>query len=196
MNILAIADVESSALWNHYSENKLTDIDLIVSCGDLDPRYLSFLVTFANVPLLYVHGNHDDCYDRLPPEGCICIDDKIYVHNGIRFLGLGGCLPYKKGKHMYSEAQMEKRIRKIKRQIRKHHGFDVLVTHAPARGIGDASDLPHRGYEAFLTLLNFYQPAYMVHGHVHMQYDYTLPRTNQLGETTIVNAYEKYCITV
>ncbi len=194
MKIMAIADLESSALWNHYNENRLVDTDLIVSCGDLDPRYLSFLVTFANVPLLYVHGNHDDCYDRIPPEGCICIDDTIYVHNGVRFLGLGGCVPYKKGKHMYSEAQMQKRIRKVSRQIRKHGGFDVLVTHAPVRGIGDSEDLPHRGYEAFFSLLRQYNPSYMLHGHVHMQYDYTLPRENVYENTKIINAYEKYFI--
>ena len=35
------------------------EYDLILSCGDLSARYLSFLVTMARCPLLYVHGNHD-----------------------------------------------------------------------------------------------------------------------------------------
>lgn len=90
MNIMAIADTESTALWDHYNANPITNTDIILSCGDLDPRYLSFLVTCTNVPLLYVHGNHDEKYDTIPPEGCICIDDKIYVHEGVRILGLGG----------------------------------------------------------------------------------------------------------
>ncbi len=192
MRIMAIADLESPALWNHYKPEHLQKADLIVSCGDLNPHYLSFLVTFANVPLLYVHGNHDDTYDRIPPDGCICIDDRIYVHEGVRFLGLGGCLPYKNGKYMYSEAQMTRRIRRLSRQLRRYGGFDVLVTHAPARGIGDGADLPHRGYEAFFPLLEKYKPAYMLHGHVHMQYDYSLKREQSYQETTIINAYEKY----
>ncbi|MCD8217732.1 MAG: metallophosphoesterase family protein [Clostridiales bacterium] len=192
MKIVAIADAESSALWNHYNENKLTDVDLIVSCGDLDPRYLSFLVTFANVPVLYVHGNHDNSYDRIPPEGCICIDDQVFEYGGIRFLGLGGCIPYNDGKYMYSEKQMQQRIRRVSRKIRKHGGFDVLVTHAPLRGIGDAEDLPHRGYESFFPLLDKYHPSYMLHGHVHVQYDYKLKRENAYQDTTIINAYEKY----
>ena len=100
MKILAIADVESKYLWDYFEKSKLEGIDLIISCGDLDPRYLSFLATFTSAPVLYVHGNHDDKYERIPPEGCICIDDKIYVHEGIRILGLGGCLPYKPGKYM------------------------------------------------------------------------------------------------
>lgn len=192
MKIMAIADVESKALWEHYNSNRLDDTDLIVSCGDLDPRYLSFLVTCANIPLLYVHGNHDECYDRTPPDGCICIDDRIYVHNGIRFLGLGGSFPYKDGKYMYTESQMKRRIRRMSRQLRRYNGFDVLVTHAPAYGIGDGEDPAHRGYEIFLPLLEKYKPAYMLHGHIHMQYDYTLKRENPYQETTIVNAYEKY----
>ena len=82
MKILAIADVESKYLWDYFEKSKLEGIDLIISCGDLDPRYLSFLATFTSAPVLYVHGNHDDKYERIPPEGCICIDDKIYVHEG------------------------------------------------------------------------------------------------------------------
>lgn len=191
MKILAIADVESKALWEHYNLNRLNDTDLIVSCGDLDPQYLSFLVTCANVPLLYVHGNHDECYDRKPPEGCICIDDRIYEYNGIRFLGLGGSYPYKDGKYMYSEAQMEWRIRRLKRQLRRYKGFDVLVTHAPAQGFCDCEDYAHQGYKAFLPLLEKYQPRYMLHGHVHLQYDCSLKRQCPYHETTVINAYEK-----
>ena len=80
MKIMAIADIESKALWDHYNLNRLEDTDLIISCGDLDSRYLSFLVTCTNVPLLYVHGNHDNHYAKLPPEGCIDIDGKIFVY--------------------------------------------------------------------------------------------------------------------
>ena len=87
MKILAIADEESKYLWDFFEKSKLEGIDLIISCGDLDPRYLSFLATFTSAPVLYVHGNHDDKYERIPPDGCICIDDTIYVHEGVRILG-------------------------------------------------------------------------------------------------------------
>ncbi|MCD8301145.1 MAG: metallophosphoesterase family protein, partial [Clostridiales bacterium] len=186
MRIMAISDQESPALWDHYNANPIDDVDLIVSCGDLDPRYLSFLVTCSNLPLIYVHGNHDAKYNSIPPEGCICIDDMVYVHDGIRFLGLGGCYPYKEGEYMYSESEMKRRIQKVSWQLRRLGGFDVLVTHAPARGLGDEDDLPHRGYKAFYPLLDKYRPAYMIHGHVHKQYDYLLKRENRYGGTTII----------
>ena len=97
--------------------------------------------------LLYtsVHGNHDEKYDQTPPEGCICIDDKIYVHEGIRILGLGGCMPYKPGKYMYTEKEMKRRLLHIKHQLIFYRGFDILLTHAPAQGLGDGDDHAHQG---------------------------------------------------
>ena len=50
MKILVIADVESPYYWDFYSEDKLKGIDLIISCGDLNPNYLSFLTTFNPFP--------------------------------------------------------------------------------------------------------------------------------------------------
>lgn len=90
MRILAIADEESKYLWDYFQKEKLEGIDLILSSGDLNPNYLSFLATFTTAPVLYVRGNHDDKYEKTPPDGCICIEDQIYVHEGVRILGLGG----------------------------------------------------------------------------------------------------------
>ena len=90
MKILLLADEESKYYWDYFEKSKLEGIDLIISCGDLAPQFLSFIATFAKVPILYVHGNHDSCYDETPPDGCICIDDDVYVYNGVRIAGLGG----------------------------------------------------------------------------------------------------------
>ena len=69
MKILLVSDQENPALWDYYMPGKLDGIDLILSCGDLDAEYLSFLVTMGRAPVLYVHGNHDGSYDVKPPEG-------------------------------------------------------------------------------------------------------------------------------
>ena len=68
MKILAISDEECPALWDYYTPGRLADYDLIISCGDLNAKYLSFLVTMAKCPVLYVHGNHDVNYDQVPPR--------------------------------------------------------------------------------------------------------------------------------
>lgn len=197
MKILVIADEPDKSLWDYYDESKLKGLDLILSAGDLPPAYLSFLVTFSNCPLLYVHGNHDDVYEKKNPDGCVCIDDRVYVHEGVRIFGLGGSMRYKPGTWQFTEKEMQKRVRKASFQLWKNHGFDILLTHAPLQGYGDQSDFAHRGFASFKPLLDKYQPRFMVHGHVHMNYAAFIPRTIQYSEnTTIVNAYKRYTIEV
>lgn len=194
MKILAIADEESAYLWDYFEKSKLQGIDLIISCGDLDPRYLSFLATFTTAPVLYVHGNHDDKYERIPPDGCICIDDKIYVHQGVRILGLGGSMRYKPGSYQYTEWQMKNRVRKLWFSLLRHGGFDILVTHAPAYQLNDGMDLPHQGFQVFRTLMEKYKPQYFLHGHVHMSYGRKHKRYDTYQDTQVVNAFERCVI--
>lgn len=194
MKILLVADEPSKALWDYYDGEKLKGIDLILSAGDLPPQYLSFLVTFANCPLLYVHGNHDGVYDQKPPDGCIDIDGRVYDFEGVRIFGLGGSMEYSQGPHQYTEKQMASRVRKSWFSLRRSRGFDILLTHAPIRGVDDQEDLPHRGFQVFDALLERYQPRYMVHGHVHMNYAYQVPRTLRHRETTVINAFERYVL--
>ena len=117
MKILFLADEESKKLWDFFRKEDFEGVDLIISCGDLDPRYLSFLATFTSAPVLYVCGNHDDKYEQIPPEGCICIEDQIYVYKGVRILGLGGSMRYKPGIHQYTEWGMRNRVRKLWLQL-------------------------------------------------------------------------------
>ena len=78
MKLLLLSDKESPYLWDYYQPGRLSGYDLMLSCGDLNPKYLSFLVTMGRARLLYVHGNHDTGYERTPPEGCECIEDKSH----------------------------------------------------------------------------------------------------------------------
>ena len=192
MRILVIGDHESKSLWDFYEPSKLEDIDLIISCGDLSPRYLSFLVTMAHAPVLYIHGNHDDKYEMTPPEGCICVDDDLYVYNGIRILGLGGSMRYRYGTHQYTEKEMRTRIRKLWMKLIRYKGFDILLTHSPAKDINDGEDLPHQGFECFRTLLEKYKPKYFIHGHVHMSYGRKYKRIDHYQDTVIINGYDQY----
>ena len=65
---------------------------------------------------------------------------------------------------------MSGRISALGRRIRSSGGFDILLTHAPIRGLGDQEDLCHRGFDCFGPLLDRWRPAVMVHGHVHQAY--------------------------
>lgn len=191
MRILAIADEESKYLWDFFEREKLEGIDLILSSGDLDPSYLSFLSTFTTAPVLYVHGNHDDKYEKRPPEGCICIEDQIYVHEGVRILGLGGSMRYRPGVNQYTEKEMSKRVKKLWFQLLCKGGFDILLTHSPAYQLNDGRDLPHQGFQVFNTLLEKYNPRFFIHGHVHMAYGRQHKRYDKYGETHVINAFER-----
>ena len=194
MKILTLADEECAALWDYYMPGRLKEYDLIISCGDLKASYLSFLVTMARCPVLYVHGNHDTGYSLKPPEGCDCIDDHFVVYNGIRILGLGGCRKYHPGPHQYTEKEMRRRIQKLKFQLWKHKGVDIVVTHAAPEGLGDDEDMAHWGFQALRDLIEKYHPAYLVHGHVHMTYGSHIPREMEHEGTKVINAFERYVI--
>lgn len=192
MKILTLSDQECPALYDYYVPGRLKEYDLIISCGDLNAKYLSFIVTMARVPVLYVHGNHDGDYDRNPPEGCDCIDDDLIVYNGLRILGLGGCRKYHSGPHQYTEKEMRKRIRKLWWKLWRHKGVDIVVTHAPPAGVGDDSDTAHRGFEALLELIDKYHPKYLLHGHVHMNYGMDQTRVREYHGTKVINTCERY----
>ena len=196
MKILCLADEENKAYWDYFRKEKLDDIDLILSCGDLKADYLTFLVTMGHAPLLYIHGNHDEGYRTRPPEGCDCIEDKLIIFNGLRIAGLGGSRLYSGGKNQYSEREMKNRIWKLGWQIRRAGGVDIVLAHAPVRGFGDGDDYAHMGFEAFLPLLDRYKPRYLIHGHVHMEYGRDIARVLRRGDTTIINAYERYTLEV
>ena len=196
MKILTISDEECGALWDYYTPGRLDGYDLIISCGDLSSHYLSFLVTMAKCPVVYVHGNHDGSYDQRPPEGCDCIDDHIVTFNGVRILGLGGCRRYHPGPHQYTEKQMRRRIARLRWKLWRMGGVDIVVSHAAPEGLGDADDRAHWGFAALRELIDKYQPKYLVHGHVHMSYGYNIPRELDHNGTKVINAYERYTIEI
>lgn len=194
LKILFISDEPFPALWDYFEASRLEGIDLIISCGDLPPQYLSFLATFFQGPVLYVYGNHDDCYLDTPPDGCTCIDGQVYEFEGIRIAGLGGSMKYRHGNFQYTERQMFFRTIRLQYQIHRHKGLDILVSHAPAYGMNDGKDLPHRGFRCFYRLLDKYCPRYFVHGHMHFSYNPSQKRVSMYEETTVVNACERYVV--
>ena len=194
MKILCVADTELPYLYEYYNPQRTKGVDLIIACGDLKAKYLEFLVTMVNVPLLYVRGNHDTAYQEEPPEGCICIENRIHDFNGLRIMGLGGSMRYNNSPFMYTEGQMRWRIRRMYRRLLIFEGFDILVTHSPARGYGDLDDLPHTGFECFNELLNRWHPSYMLHGHVHKEYGKFERELIHESGTKIINCYGSYTL--
>lgn len=169
MKILAVSDVESRFIWEHFDPSVFHGIDLMISCGDLKSSYLSYLVTMIPAPLYYVYGNHDGNYAKNPPDGCVCVDGKVIEYKGLKIAGLGGCLgtnpenPYE-----FTETQMEKRVRRLQSELRRDKKIDIFVSHAPRRGVGDGNDTFHTGFEAFGTIHTVNRPSIHLYGHLHL----------------------------
>ena len=196
MKILLLADTPDKALWDHLDKRRLEGVELVISCGDLPASYLSFLTCFTEAPVLYVHGNHDAEYESKPPEGCVCIEDGVFAYKGLRLLGLGGSMRYKPGPYQYTDKQMARRARKLRWELKRAGGVDIVVTHAPMRGVGDAEDLCHRGFESLKALVEKYHPAVLCHGHVHKEYSFQFKRERDYEGTRVINAWTSYVIDV
>jgi len=183
--------------------------DLVLSCGDLPWDDLERIVDVANVPLLYVPGNHDpalvsspghtvwppaiavrDLEDPPGPRGCTSVDCGIEDAAGLRVAGLGGSIRYRQGPNQYTQAQMSRRARRLARRarlrrLRDGRGVDVLIAHSPPKGLGDEDDPAHEGFEAFHALVRRLRPRLLLHGHVH---PYGIERPDRyLDQTRVVN---------
>ena len=198
MRILAVSDVEDEAVAASLPA-RAGSIDLVLGCGDLTYEYLDFVATAAAAPLRAVHGNHD-----VPPESLddrevrvwwdgIDLHGRVVSIDGLLVGGLEGSPRYNKGPFQSSEGDMWLAIlgmvpALIANRIRHGRFIDVLVTHAPPRGIHDRPDPAHRGFAAFRTFLRWFRPRYHVHGHTHV-FDTRMVTQTQFGPTTVVNAY-------
>ncbi len=193
LKALVVADHESEYIWDYFDARAFQGVDVIISCGDLKASYLSFLVTMIPAPLLFVRGNHDESYADAPPEGCIDLEEKPITIKGVRFVGFGGCMSGRHAENHYTERAMSHRVSLRTPRLTLKGGFDVLVTHAPALGLGDGDDSFHRGFACYKALLDRFQPAYHLHGHQHLCYGANAKRILTYNHTTIVNGSD-YCI--
>ena len=187
MKMLVVSDVESGYIWDYFDPLPFRGVEVILSCGDLSARYLDFLVSMIPAPLYYVPGNHDKNFLRHPPEGAESVDCRLITCKGVRILGVGGCKSGRGSAFEYSEEAQRRRVRGLRGKIRRAGGFDILLTHVAARGLGDGEDTFHQGFEVYRELLERYEPRYHLFGHQHTCYQ---RRTGPAayGNTQLVNA--------
>jgi len=200
VRVLAVSDVVETALWADVRAARGTE--LILSCGDLPFDYLSHLMNALDAPLVFVPGNHDTDLSGyhlsragltlragLPatapwPEGSVNADGAIVDLAGLRVAGLGGCRRYRDGPNQYTDRQQARRARLLAARalLRRRCPVDLLITHAPPRGIGDGADPAHQGFTVLPWLVGRLRPAMLLHGHVD-----PAGRDFKLGDTIVRN---------
>jgi Icc-related predicted phosphoesterase len=194
MKILAISDVVEPVLYDAALSSYAAGIEAVVSCGDLPFKYLKYVVTFSGAPLYYVRGNHDPVEGTKAPGGCVSLDGRVVNAESLTLAGLSGSRWYSGGPNQYTERVMRRRVYKLSAKISLgalggRGTPDVFVTHAPPCGLGDREEDPcHAGFEAFLSLIDRYEPPLWLHGHVHL-YGPGLAsrRVSERGATRVVN---------
>jgi len=207
MKILALSDQLVEQLYCPSVRERFGDVGLVLGCGDLPQYYLDYIVSMLNVPLSLVPGNHDqsidwpdsgqdpqESHDAVARRGSPNIDGTVVKEQGLLLAGLGGSIRYRPGGvNQYTQAEMSRRVLALAPQLywnRMRYGrfLDILITHAPPRGIHDAQDPAHVGFEAFNRFIARFRPRYLLHGHSHL-YRRRAVAITQVGPTSVINVY-------
>jgi len=204
MKILCVSDQIDPLVYSNSIKKRFADVDMILGAGDLPLDYLDFIVTNLNKPLLFVFGNHhveelaDDDKPGAWSFSSTHLGSKVRREEGLIVAGLGGSMRYNRGPNQFTEFQMYGEIAKLIPILlfnRLFHGryLDILLTHAPPKGIHDKPDKCHMGFKAFLWFMKMFKPKYLVHGHIHL-YDLQDVRRTRCMETEVINAFGHYII--
>lgn len=200
VNILAVSDRVEGLVYSDRIRDRFGMVDLVLSCGDLPYTYLDYIASMLDVPVHAVRGNHDD-----GPEfggtmsggyawDMMNLDIGVVRSEGLLLAGLAGSHRYNNGPVQYSEAEMALRIVRLLPRLlynRLRHGrfLDILITHAPPRGIHDQPDRCHQGFAVFRPFLRLFRPRYHLHGHVHVYNVQQTVTKTRFHDTTILNVY-------
>lgn len=187
IKILTVSDFIDKSLTQMIENKTIEPVDLIISCGDLDPEFLSFLRQKLNKPLFYVKGNHDLRYTSSNPGGCENIHAKLIQFKSLNILGIEGSMWYNGGPNQYTEKEMKKIILKLWFPIWRKGGINIVVTHAPPKNFNEAQDRCHMGFESYLKLINKRKPDYFVHGHIHKHFKTLEERITKINGTKVIN---------
>jgi uncharacterized protein len=196
MRILAVSDRVEPVLYDRFERQRFEGIDLVLSCGDLPPEYLSFLSGKFGVPVYFVRGNHDLRHDSRKAAGCVDLNTRLVKFKGVHILGLEGSRWYNGGPYQYTDNEMRWKIRRLRPKIWWQGGVDIIITHAPPRHIHDAEDRCHRGFKSFRWLIDKYAPRYFLHGHIHANFTHPAERITVVHHTQVINAFGHYLFEV
>ncbi len=221
MKILCVSDHIDPLVYSTRLKERFGEVDIVLAAGDLPMEYLGFIASSLNKPLYFVFGNHNLKQSALfknkkgafPPGelmphpaldnyfGSTYIGGRI-VRTRQRILigGLGGSMLYNGDENQFTDFQMlVKVVRLIPRLLwnKLIYGryLDILLTHAPPRGIHDKSDPCHTGFKSFLWFMRKFKPRFLLHGHIHL-YDMNAQRVTVYHQTTVINVYDHYVLTL
>jgi uncharacterized protein len=201
MRVLAISDHVEPVLYSGIIRERVGDVDLILSCGDLPYYYIEYVVSMLNRPCFFVYGNHGREREYWSngsvvhaPGGADNLHARTARAGPLLLAGLEGSLRYNNApRFQYTDGEMWRIIAGMTPRLlmnRLIHGrwLDVLVTHAPPFGIHDQPDRAHTGFKSYLFFMRTFKPRYLLHGHIHIYRQDTVTVT-RYEQTDVINVY-------
>jgi Icc-related predicted phosphoesterase len=208
MRFLTVSDEVVPAIYSLNIKPRFVDVQAVLGCGDLPSYYLEFIVTMLGVSCFYVQGNHDgvgltaDGDDVGAPRGCVSLEGRSVWCQGLILAGLGGSIRYNQEPGaQYTEAQMLRRVwlltpRLLFNRLRYGRYLDILLTHSPPFGIHNGPDRPHRGFRALLGFMDRFEPRYLIHGHIHRSYGFSIVTETRYKQTMVLNTAGYQLLTI
>jgi len=200
VKILSISDTIVPFIYSNQISEKFTDIDIVIACGDLPFYYQEFIISSLNIPLFFVHGNHDpeieysDHGECTYPHGGTDLHGRVINWDGALIAGVQGSIRYSRsGRYQYSQHQMWRHViglvpRMLWNRIFYGRYLDIFVTHASPWGIHDGPDFPHIGIKAYRWFNQTFKPRINFHGHIHVYKPNVITETH-FGTTKVINTY-------
>lgn len=193
IRFLAASDMKEPALEFLANRESLGPLDAILGCGDLDPEWLRFLADAFDAPLVYVRGNHDRGgeWEERPLQVPAWLDaGRVDRVAGISIVGLPWPGVLEAGNRRrpglaWRQASMVA-SRAFRDMVARRREPVVVISHVPPAGIGDATDLYHRGFGAYRWLLGLLRPPVWIHGHTTTASVATM--LEHSGATAVANA--------
>lgn len=194
-NLLVLSDIHGDRLELDPSYQP----DFVLFLGDIPSHVIQDVDTKFSCPKFGVLGNHDGL-DYFDGTSVLNLHGNVVQVDGITFAGFGGSPRYNEWKDDVQFTEDEARA------FLDQLGYvDVFLAHSNAKGIGTVRearvienplddfmyrsrrtgmDTAHDGFQALADYIHRAQPAYVLHGHIHREWN------QQVGET-VVHAVHK-----
>ena len=186
LRLLAVSDEPERALADKRNRAALQPLDAVLGCGDLEPDYLAFVADAFCVPLLYIRGNHDwgaawDASHQAP----LPLAGRFDQVGGLTIAGLSWPTAIRRRADRDETDAWLQALAMAGRSLLRGRRPQVIISHAPPQGAGDAADAYHRGFAGYRWLCRRLRPMLWLHGHTTVASSPNWRAT--LGATQLVN---------
>lgn len=180
MRIAIIADTHGAflPLFNQH-KGEIATADLICILGDMYKNEVQLVADFISVPIVAIHGNHDNM-DTYNNKNVYMIHKiKVELNDELTMTGFEGSSKYKITQ-LYGYTQEE--------SIKECNTLpicDILISHDGHFGYcGDKRDNAHCGLKGITNYIKKAKPKLVFFGHHHKN------RNFKIGHTDCYNVYE------